>query len=90
MKINNDKINGVFELAGGFFILLSVIQVWLDKSVAGVSLYHVGFFAGWGYWNLYYYKAIQQKFSFYASIGVTATNTVWLALLIYYTLTAAA
>ena len=84
MKLSNDKINGVFEAFGGAFIVLSVIQVWMDKSVAGVSLYHVGFFAAWGYWNLYYYKAIQQRFSFLASIGVTAANTVWLALLIYY------
>ncbi len=86
MKITNDKINGVFEAFGGVFILLSVIQVWMDKSVAGVSLWHVGFFAGWGYWNLYYYKAIQQRFSFYASIGVVTTNTVWLILLMYYKL----
>ena len=85
-KTNNDKINGIFEAAGGLFIVLSILQVLHDRSVAGVSLWHVGFFAFWGYWNLYYYKAIQQKFSFIASIGVTAANTIWLALLIYYKL----
>lgn len=79
-----DKINSVFEAAGGLFIVLSILQVWVDKSVAGVSLWHVSFFTLWGYWNLYYYKAIQQRFSLIASIGVTAANTVWLALLIYY------
>lgn len=84
MKFNNDKINSVFELAGGFFIFLSILQVWHDQSVAGVSILHVGFFAGWGYWNLYYYKAIQQRASFLASIGVTAANTIWLILLLYY------
>ena len=81
---NSDKINSVFELFGGAFIVLSILQCYIDKSVAGVSLYHVAFFAGWGYWNLYYYKAIQQRASFLASIGVTAANTIWLALLIYY------
>ncbi len=81
---NNDKINGGFERFGSAFIILSIIQCWMDKSVAGVSLYHVGFFTVWGYWNLYYYKAIQQRFSFLASIGVTAANTIWLALLIYF------
>ena len=81
---NSDKINSVFEAAGGLFIVLSIVQCWMDKSVAGVNLFHVGFFAFWGYWNLYYYKAIQQRFSFLASIGVTAANTIWLALLIYY------
>ncbi len=81
---NSDKINSGFELAGGLFILLSILKVCLDQNVAGVSVLHVGFFAGWGYWNLYYYKAIQQRASFMASIGVTAANTIWLALLMYY------
>ena len=84
MKYNSDKINSVFEAAGGVFILTSIVKCWMDKSVAGVSLWHVTFFAIWGYWNLYYYKAIQQRASFLASIGVTAANTIWLALLIYY------
>lgn len=85
-KTNSDAINSVFEAAGGFFIILSVLQVLHDKSVTGVSLWHVGFFVFWGYWNLYYYKAIHQKFSLIASVGVTAVNTIWLALLIYYKL----
>jgi hypothetical protein len=84
MRISNDKINSVFEAAGGAFIVLSILQVVVDKSVAGVNLWHVGFFAVWGYWNLYYYKAIHQKFSLYASLGVTVANTIWLALLFYY------
>jgi len=84
LKINNDKINSVFEAAGGAFIVFSILQAWADKSVAGVSLWHVSFFAVWGYWNLYYYRAIHQRFSLWASIGVTVANTVWLALLIYY------
>jgi hypothetical protein len=79
-----DKINSGFELAGGFFLLLSIIQVVLDKSVAGVNPIHVGFFGIWGYWNLYYYRSIQQPWSFATSIFVTAANTVWLGLLLYY------
>jgi hypothetical protein len=80
----SDGINSIFEALGGAFIVLSIIQAVVDKSVAGVSLGHVGFFVVWGYWNLYYYKAIKQRFSLIASIGVTVANTVWLALLIYY------
>lgn len=83
-RLSNDKINSVFEALGGAFIVLSIVQAVMDKSVAGVSLWHIGFFGVWGYWNLYYYRAIQQRFSFWASTGVTAANTVWLALLIYY------
>ncbi len=83
-RLSNDKINSGFEAAGGAFIVLSIVQAVVDKSVAGVSLWHIGFFAVWGYWNLYYYHAIQQRFSFLASIGVTVANTIWLILLIYY------
>jgi hypothetical protein len=83
-KVRSDKINSVFELAGGFFLMLSVIQVLHDKSVAGVNPVHVGFCALWGYWNLYYYRSIQQQWSFVASILITACNTVWLGLLLYY------
>lgn len=83
-KVACDKINSGFELAGGFFIMLSIIQVLLDRDVAGVSLSHVGFFAFWGYWNLYYYKSIKQQWSLVASCLVTAMNTVWLMLLLYY------
>ena len=79
-----DKINGGFELAGGFFLMLSIFQVWHDKSVAGVNPIHVGFFAVWGYWNLYYYKSIKQPWSLVASYFITAMNTLWLGLLIYY------
>ena len=50
-----DSVNGAFELCGGFFILLSVRQLYLDKQVKGVSLSHVGFFTLWGAWNLVYY-----------------------------------
>ena len=86
MKTNSDKINGVFETAGGLFIILSILQVLVDKSVAGVNLIHITFFVIWGYWNLYYYKSIKQRWSLRASYFITTVNTVWLALLIYYKL----
>lgn len=86
MKISSDKINSGFEIAGGFFIVLSILQVLQDKSVAGVNLFHIAFFVIWGYWNLYYYASIKQKWSLRATFFITAVNTVWLALLIYYKL----
>jgi hypothetical protein len=79
-----DKINGGFEFVGGFFIILHILQVWHDQSVAGVNIYAVAFFTLWGYWNLYYYKAIKQRWSLVASYFITAMNTVWVMLLLYY------
>jgi hypothetical protein len=80
----SDHINGGFEIVGGFFTLLHVWRIWSDKSVAGCSVLAVTFFTLWGYWNLYYYKSIKQPWSLAATYFITATNTVWLALLIYY------
>ena len=79
-----DKINGGFEFIGGFFLILHILQAWHDKSVAGVNIYAVAYFTLWGYWNLYYYKSIKQRWSLVASYFITAMNTVWLSLLFYY------
>lgn len=79
-----DRINSGFELAGGVFLLGHIAQLLNDKSVAGVSIWAVGFFTLWGYWNLYYYKKIKQRWSLAASVLITVANTIWLSLLIYY------
>jgi hypothetical protein len=80
-----DLINGTFEACGMFFILLSIIKLGREKKVRGVSWIHVGFFATWGYWNLYYYPHLNQWMSFFGGLGIVITNTWWLAQLIYYT-----
>lgn len=81
-----DLINGLFELLGGIFILLSVIKLHKEKKVRGVSFIHVGYFALWGYWNIAYYPHLNQWTSFAGSLIVTLVNTFWLGQLIYYTL----
>ncbi len=79
-----DFINAVFESFGGAFVGLSVIQVYKDKEVRGLSLWHVLFFTLWGYWNIYYYPILGQWWSFYGGVGVMVTNTTWLGLILYY------
>ena len=79
-----DNINGLFELFGGLFILLSCFKLYRDKKVRGVSYIHVGYFAMWGYWNIHYYPHLGQWFSFAGSLTVTLINTIWLGQIIYY------
>ena len=79
-----DHINGTFELAGAFFCLLSVLRVIKDKQVHGVSWWHVGFFSGWGFWNLYYYPYLGQWWSFAGGVSLVIVNTAWVILLIWY------
>ncbi len=81
-----DILNGSFELFGGIFILLSVIKLHREKKVRGVSFIHVGYFALWGYWNIYYYPYLNQWLSFLGGLAVTGINTFWLGQLIYYTI----
>lgn len=79
-----DLINGTFESIGAFFILLSVMKLHKEKKVRGVSWLHTTFFAGWGYWNLFYYPHLDQWLSFWGGMGITITNSIWLAQIIYY------
>jgi len=79
-----DAINGGLELAGGLFIGLSCYKLWQDKIVRGISWLHMAFFAGWGYWNLYYYPQLDQWFSFAGGMVVVVTNTLWVMMAVYY------
>lgn len=80
-----DQVNGLFECFGGVFIYLSVAKLSKEKKVRGVSWLHAGFFALWGYWNLFYYPHLEQWVSFVGGILVVLMNTVWLGQLVYYT-----
>jgi len=80
----SDLINSLFEISGGFFVLLSIIKVIKDKKVAGVSYGTIGFFATWGYWNLFYYPSLNQWLSTAGAGILAATNTIYVLLLIYY------
>jgi hypothetical protein len=79
-----DQLNGMFELMGGLFILLSCIKLYKDKKVKGVSYIHVTYFTLWGYWNIHYYPHLGQWMSFAGSLAVTLVNTIWLAMMLYY------
>lgn len=81
-----DFLNGSFELAGGLFILLSVLKLHKEKKVRGVSYIHVGYFTAWGYWNIYYYPYLNQWISFIGGLSVVVINTFWLGQIIYYTI----
>lgn len=79
-----DHVNSLFEFTGGLFLLLNVMHLYRHKVVRGVHWVSVSFFSAWGYWNLYYYPAIEQWWSFAGAAGVAAANTAWLVLIIYY------
>ena len=79
-----DAMNGMFELLGAPFIFLSVIKLYKEKVVRGVSWYAVAFFASWGYWNLFYYFHLHQYCSWIGGMFIVIVNTTWLIQMAYY------
>lgn len=80
----NDLINGIFECSGGFFVLYSILKLYKDKKVLGISWIYVAYFSIWGLWNLYYYPSLNQNLSFIGGLFVTFTNIIYTIMLIYY------
>lgn len=79
-----DFINGMFEMCGGFFILLHILKLYKDKKVRGVSIVATTFFASWGVWNLYYYPSLSQWWSFLGGCVIVVMNTAWILMMLYY------
>lgn len=79
-----DIVNGLYEILGGLFIMLSCRKLYHDKTVKGVSFIHVFYFLTWGYWNLYFYSYVGATFSFYGSIGIAIANTIWAIMILWY------
>lgn len=81
---SKDGINGLFELAAGFFVLNHCRVLSIHKQVRGVSLTSVAFFLLWGVWNMYYYPALNQPISFYGGVFVVAANAYYLGMMYRY------
>lgn len=79
-----DAINATFEGGGAVFLLLNVRRLLKDKSVKGVSLLTTTWWTTWGFWNVYYYRAVACSLSFYAGIAVVVVNALWLGLALHF------
>ncbi|MGD9728202.1 MAG: hypothetical protein AB7R40_23115 [Nitrospiraceae bacterium] len=79
-----DLVNGLFEFGGSLAISASVFRLAKDKQVKGVAWSMVAFFWAWGIWNIFYYPHLGQNLSFLAGICVVSVNTIYLAMLLYY------
>lgn len=79
-----DTINGLFEAFASLMILNHARVLYRDKLVRGISIVSVIFFFAWGVWNLYYYPALGQMFSFWCGIAVVIANATWAGMLLFY------
>lgn len=81
-----DLINGLYEVAAGFFLLLSCIRLYKDKEIKGWSIITTIFFTTWAYWNIYFYFHLTQKISVIGALFVALFNSIWTGMAIFYTL----
>ena len=82
--MNADLVNGLIEAVSGLFLLNNCRVLYAHKQARGVSMLSVGFFTLWGFWNLYYYPALNQPFSFYGAVFIVATNALYLGMMLIY------
>lgn len=81
-----DYINGTFEFVGAIILLLDCIRLRRDRRVLGVHWGPKFFFMAWGLWNLYYYPALGQWFSFAGGCALVMVNAIWLVQLALFTI----
>jgi len=79
-----DVINSALEFGGSLAIWWNVLVLHQHKRVAGVSKLSVGFFAVWGFWNLYYYPHLGQWWSMAAASMMVVATVVWFGQMWYY------
>jgi uncharacterized membrane protein len=82
--MTNDMINAAFEVTGALFVLNNCWTLYRDKLVRGVSLLTTMYFTSWGIWNVYFYPALGQRWSWIAGMCICTANILWIFLMLYY------
>jgi hypothetical protein len=80
----NDVINSCFEFSGAIVIWINILKLYKDKEIKGILWQVWIFYTVWGIWNLYYYPALNQTFSFYAGVCLVVGNIIWCIQAFYY------
>jgi hypothetical protein len=75
-----DITNAVFEMGGAIVAAGNCKKIIDDKKVRGVFWPIWVFYTIWGFWNLYYYPAMNCWWSFWAGLLLTISNSIW----VYY------
>lgn len=81
--MNQDMINGGFELLGAFFAWANARRLYRDRELRGVYWPAWAFFTVWGLWNLFYYPSLAQWFSFSAGIALATGNLAWTVMAVW-------
>jgi hypothetical protein len=82
--MTSDIINSLFEGGGAALLTLNVRRLYRDKTLSGVSIFPTIWWNLWGFWNVYYYRALHQSLSWVAGLAVVTLNTIWVVLALFY------
>ena len=83
----NDVINSGFVFVAGFFYILNLYKLYVDKDVKGISKLSIVFFSCWNFWTLYFFLSSTDFFWTQLSYGfVTIVNSAYLVMLAKYTI----
>src|SRR5438105_7336287 len=83
--MNDDFINGAFQVVAAVMVLNNVRALHRDREVRGVSIASTAFFFLYGVWNLRYFPLLGQWWSFAGGVLVTLANCLCVGMMIYYT-----
>ena len=81
--MNNDIVMATFQVGACFFLILSILTIFRDRDLKGVSVWMIGFFTLWtvyGSWNWYH---LDQFWSFATSVTMGILYAIWLSLAIF-------
>lgn len=79
-----DIVNSGFHLGAAIFTFLNCYTLYKEKEVKGVNVFTTVFMVLWGLWNLYYFKALNQPFTWYMNIAILSANVLWVSLVFKY------
>lgn len=83
--ISPDLTQAAWETGSAVFSLLNIRAIRRSRSIAGVHWIPTAFYFLWGLYNIWFYEALSLPAAWWASIGITATNLLWLGHVAWYT-----
>jgi hypothetical protein len=78
-----DVVNACFEFGGAWCTWRNAYELYKVRKISGVYWPMTAFFATWGLWNLVYYPALGQWWSFAGGIALVLGNLAWVILAVY-------
>jgi len=81
----NDVINSGFVFVAGFFYILNLYKLYVDKDVKGISKLSILFFSIWNIWTLFFFIQVSEFWwTIAAYVMVTLLNLVYIFLMFKY------